>query len=155
MHVGIANWRGEENVPGIPGACVTRNFTYLARGPWVKFASIKPQQSKAQTMRKIHGCTHMTWFDIYWIRTVKPSVKTNNFLIVLYIGKLAWNGMHFLENENQTKSKNNVMPIMCTYRTRLSILFIQKDSNRMSRMILIHNLCHAILCELFDRGMSF
>ena len=25
---------GGENVPGIPGACVTRNFTYLARGPW-------------------------------------------------------------------------------------------------------------------------
>ena len=23
-----------ENVPGIPGACATRNFTYLARGPW-------------------------------------------------------------------------------------------------------------------------
>ena len=26
-------WRG--NVPGIPGACTTRNFTYLVRGPWV------------------------------------------------------------------------------------------------------------------------
>ena len=27
--------RGDgENVPGIPGACATRNFTYLARGPW-------------------------------------------------------------------------------------------------------------------------
>ena len=25
---------GGENVPGIPGACATRNFTYLARGPW-------------------------------------------------------------------------------------------------------------------------
>ena len=25
---------GEENAPGIPGACATRNFTYLARGPW-------------------------------------------------------------------------------------------------------------------------
>ena len=25
---------GVENVPGIPGACATRNFTYLARGPW-------------------------------------------------------------------------------------------------------------------------
>ena len=24
---------GGENVPGIPGACATRNFTYLARGP--------------------------------------------------------------------------------------------------------------------------
>ena len=26
---------GGENVPGIPGACATRNFTYLVRGPWV------------------------------------------------------------------------------------------------------------------------
>ena len=25
---------GRENVPGIPDACATRNFTYLARGPW-------------------------------------------------------------------------------------------------------------------------
>ena len=25
---------GEENVPGIPGACATRNCTYLVRGPW-------------------------------------------------------------------------------------------------------------------------
>ena len=25
---------GGENVPGIPGACATRNFTYLVRGPW-------------------------------------------------------------------------------------------------------------------------
>ena len=33
MHVGIANpqWRG--NVPGIPGACATRNFAYLAWSP--------------------------------------------------------------------------------------------------------------------------
>ena len=38
-HAGIANWRfplesvARENVPGIPGACAPRNFTYLARGP--------------------------------------------------------------------------------------------------------------------------
>ena len=25
---------GGENIPGIPGACATRNFTYLVRGPW-------------------------------------------------------------------------------------------------------------------------
>ena len=25
---------GGENAPGIPGACATRNFTYLVRGPW-------------------------------------------------------------------------------------------------------------------------
>ena len=39
MHAGIANWRFPlksvvgENVPGIPSACSTRNFTYLVRGP--------------------------------------------------------------------------------------------------------------------------
>ena len=25
---------GGENVPGIPGACATRNYKYLVRGPW-------------------------------------------------------------------------------------------------------------------------
>ena len=40
MHVGIANLRfplksaAGENVPGIPGACATCNYTYLVRGPW-------------------------------------------------------------------------------------------------------------------------
>ena len=39
MHAGIVNSRfplnlaSGENVPGIPGACATRNFTYLVRGP--------------------------------------------------------------------------------------------------------------------------
>ena len=28
---------GGENVPGIPGACATRNFTYLARGPLTEY----------------------------------------------------------------------------------------------------------------------
>ena len=42
MHAGIANYRfplksaAGENVPGIPGACATCNFTYLVRGPWHK-----------------------------------------------------------------------------------------------------------------------
>ena len=34
MHVGIANPLWRENIPGIPGACATCNFTYLVRGPW-------------------------------------------------------------------------------------------------------------------------
>ena len=33
MHVGIANPHWRENVPGIPGAWATRNFTNLARAP--------------------------------------------------------------------------------------------------------------------------
>ena len=26
---------GGENIPGIPGACATHDFTYLVRGPWI------------------------------------------------------------------------------------------------------------------------
>ena len=32
---------GGENVPGIPGACATRNFTYLVRGPWRHYDSVR------------------------------------------------------------------------------------------------------------------
>ena len=32
---GSLNRGGGENVLGIPSACATRNFTYLARGPWI------------------------------------------------------------------------------------------------------------------------
>ena len=38
VYVGIDNprWRGGgENVPGILGAWVAHDFTYLARGPWL------------------------------------------------------------------------------------------------------------------------
>ena len=31
---GLLTRGGGENVPGIPGACATRNFSYLVRGPW-------------------------------------------------------------------------------------------------------------------------
>ena len=48
---------GEENVPGIPGACATRKFTYLARRPcsqlWV-------QPTKA-------AWTTRTWSVILWL----------------------------------------------------------------------------------------
>ena len=35
---------GGENVPGIPGACATRDFTYLARGPLVQCQWSTPAQ---------------------------------------------------------------------------------------------------------------
>ena len=33
---------GGENVPGIPGACATSNFTYLVRGPYCWFCTRLP-----------------------------------------------------------------------------------------------------------------
>ena len=43
---GLLTRGGGESVPGIPGACATRNFTYLARGPW-RYHSLAP------------GCRHV------------------------------------------------------------------------------------------------
>ena len=46
IHAGIANLRfplksaAGENVPGIPGACATCNFTYLVRGPCRQIARV-------------------------------------------------------------------------------------------------------------------
>ena len=43
MHAGIANYRfsvAGKNYPGIPGACATRNFAYLVRGPWCVIGQI-------------------------------------------------------------------------------------------------------------------
>ena len=37
--LGLLTRGGGENVPGIPGACTTRNFTYLARGPLMTWIS--------------------------------------------------------------------------------------------------------------------
>ena len=43
---------GRENVPGIPGACTTHNFTYLVRGPW------SSNYSPCETMTSTSiGCT--------------------------------------------------------------------------------------------------
>ena len=48
---------GGENDPGIPGACTTRNFTYLVRGPWwcIQLVSFMPCDYQIrQTKRPIH-----------------------------------------------------------------------------------------------------
>ena len=38
--------RWEKNVPDIPGAGATRNFTYLARGPWLCCSDFDPKSHK-------------------------------------------------------------------------------------------------------------
>ena len=53
MHVGIAypRWRG--NVPDTPGACVTRNLTYLVRGPCFVLADTSEDQNPHQIIQHL------------------------------------------------------------------------------------------------------
>ena len=45
---------GGENVLGIPGACATHNFTYLARGPWI-----------GASLTSAH-CKNQCWITVNW-----------------------------------------------------------------------------------------
>ena len=58
MHVGIANPRWRENLPGIPAACATRNFTYLAIGP---LAGRKPRMSPDLSIPKLQRLHCEVW----------------------------------------------------------------------------------------------
>ena len=58
MHVpwcmsGSLTRSGGENFPGIPGACATRNFTYLVRGPWAWF---NVQQARVRILIAVLYC---------------------------------------------------------------------------------------------------
>ena len=70
---------GGENVPGIPGACATHNFTYLARGPWFpaspfwKFDTVDPTspwftrsclKSHEWTLAKLGTTVHDSIFEV-------------------------------------------------------------------------------------------
>ena len=46
-----SRWQGK--VPGIPGACATRNFTYLVRGPWLLYKGF----SVRLKLHHMHGLT--------------------------------------------------------------------------------------------------
>ena len=69
MHAGIANYRfplksaAGDNVPGIPGACATCNFTYLVRGP-LKMDATTIHVSKKKAPGNAIWC-QKSWSSLY------------------------------------------------------------------------------------------
>ena len=54
---------GGENVPGIPGACATRNFAYLVRGSWwwlLSFVHFEAAQSRSTCIGLMYGLLFWT-----------------------------------------------------------------------------------------------
>ena len=49
---------GGENVPGIPGACATRNFTYLARDPLVRFIAVSIMTSQVGSISTVSSTAY-------------------------------------------------------------------------------------------------
>ena len=91
MHVpwcrsGLLTRGGGENIPGIPGACATCNFTYLARDPWLlklcitrSLAAMAILQGKwvlvfqnFQLHLSVTDCFHQLWY--YFLSLTVPKV---------------------------------------------------------------------------------
>ena len=53
---------GEENVPSIPGACATHNFTYLARGPLLTSVQWTCVGLSQTFTINLHHCTISRWW---------------------------------------------------------------------------------------------
>ena len=60
---------GGETVPGIPGACATRNFTYLVRGPCTRDQRIPVTRDMEPDRISMSWCHHITRWRIlvYWL----------------------------------------------------------------------------------------
>ena len=68
----VACRSGRKNVPGIPGTCATRNFTYLARGPceWnTKMETATAFEISSTILKEI------------WDPTVRPGVQFNAWTV--------------------------------------------------------------------------
>ena len=64
-----------ENVPGIPGACATRNFTFLARGPLLHFWHENWPAIDAEWRHIISNCIKRIQEISYFFHSVGWKVK--------------------------------------------------------------------------------
>ena len=73
---------GGENVPGNPGACATRNFTYLVRGPWMRRKQSMASQRMACPIRYAHYTFKYSLIMAlyYYIMYLAVFVKWNKML---------------------------------------------------------------------------
>ena len=66
---------GVENVPGIPGACVTRNFTYLERGPWFPCTPCCCCRENCVMVDSIYWLTIFQRIEVTWINEWNKTLK--------------------------------------------------------------------------------
>ena len=84
---GSLTYGGGENVPGIPGACVTRNFTYLVRGPWAE------EISWDLILRWISkGCPQLLQSTLVFNRLLRTEMNKCSQILVMFLSyhNMSW-----------------------------------------------------------------
>ena len=76
-----------ENIPGIPGACAHRNFTYLARGPWsyVSFTLGHRYEVSVATRYRNQFIIHFIGTYMFHFGQEKLSTKSATLTILVLI----------------------------------------------------------------------
>ena len=103
MHAGIANKRfslksaAGENVPGIPGACATCNFTYLVRGPLISFTrAFYIKEDELVNFMTMINCapTMMSAGSLKWHCPYKPWIWATAQSSLKHITSTIWRTLH-------------------------------------------------------------
>ena len=101
---GKSGWRG--NVPGIPGACATRNFAYLVRGPFYKdeIELILPKFCKSNVLVMWNILIKFCTWHNSWAENKTHFARYLNYELInrLWIGP-------------KSKVQYNMRPILLTY----------------------------------------
>ena len=109
---------GGRNVPGIPGACATHNFTYLARGPCDKIVNVcvwyhnQGQNTSLRTTSR--ACTPNGFASRRNVSAYKQGKCYGSNLFNALVNKT---NTHALRNDNLARGEGD-------YRQQLTIIFI-------------------------------
>ena len=140
---------GWENVPGIPGACATRNFTYLARGPWamVHRRHTKQQRQVVNCFSMKHGSTSTVTMTAVvgrvfhqrgerhvanWIHNM-VSYQRGSIMVCGGISSLGKTDVVVVRNLNARQYIDAVLdPVIIPFMQRISTaLILQHDNTRL------------------------
>ena len=129
---------GRGNVPGIPGACTTRNFTYLARGPWdvlYVFTSFIPVRSSM-------NCTlssYMSSIACVYV-AARPISEYTRLLYVLRSWRNRCHRAWWLMNALGSPKLNFVVSLWCSKNSGFWMLVIPNCAD-FKQVRYCHHLC--------------
>ena len=76
---------GKENVPGLPGACATRNFTYLVIGPYIR----------VRHLNKYTICWSPSWLYVgrFCLNVLHYRLYVNSIWTIIWRDEKCWRMM--------------------------------------------------------------
>ena len=110
---GLVTLGGGKNVPGIPGACATFNFTYLARGPWenmirdIYFPNLVLLYTSVSQQQRGNDMCNLVLFEFSRIYPNHAGQLTTTMIVMMMIMMMAMMIMVMNEKRNDSYNDSN------------------------------------------------